>query len=118
MNKSKNMSSQHHQANSAVGFLQRHPDGINTLLRDMIEDLKLGAGYNYTDIARFTALSPSEIQKLATGRRQAPKCPVYCALFYLYCKTFYGKGRISYAANFLNIKKHHTLDWLEEFLDS
>lgn len=84
---------------------------------EMIKDLVIGVGYNYSDIAKCTCLSPSEIQRIAAGKR-APSFRVYHTLLHFYCKTFYGKDKISHAANFLKLKKYHPLAWLEEIFYS
>jgi transcriptional regulator with XRE-family HTH domain len=83
---------------------------------EIIEDLRIGADYSYSDIARLARLSISEIQKLATGKRHEPTFRVYHALLLLYCKTFYGANKLNHAAAFLRVKKHHPLAWLEEFI--
>ncbi len=81
----------------------------------MIEDLKNGAGYSYLEISKNTQISISEIRKLVAGRRQ-PRFHVYQAILAFYCKTFYGRNKLSHAANFLKVKKNYAVPWLEEFI--
>ncbi|MCD6048033.1 MAG: hypothetical protein K0S08_1680 [Gammaproteobacteria bacterium] len=81
---------------------------------EMIEDLVNGAGYSYSEIARKANLSPSEIQKLAKGRRREPRFKVYRALLSLYWHTFYSSHRQRHCENYIRIKKHACLNWLNQ----
>ena len=80
---------------------------------EMINDLKIGAGYSYTKIAYCVGMSPSEVHRIGKGKSHQPKYLAGKALMKLYYKVFYGQKCLAAAANYLRLKKSHHLGWLK-----